>query len=243
MIVVETPTPFILANGIRPGVIGFSVSGRPIEVYTFGQGEKQRMIVAGIHGGYEWNTIALADQLITHIASHPEIIPSDVTLYIIRNLNPDGDARDHGIEGRVNDHGVDLNRNFPENWKKEWNRDGCWDYGPSSGGPAPASEPETRVMMSFLNSHKVKVLISYHSAALGIFPGGDPWDKDSVQFAKALHRVTTYPFPPIDTGCQFSGTLADYAVTLGATAVDMELTDHRNTDFNMNLKVLSVLLR
>jgi predicted deacylase len=242
MIVVESPTPFVLANGMRPGVIGFSVSGRPIEVYTFGQGEKQRMIVAGIHGGYEWNTIALADQLITHIASHPEIIPSDVTLYIIRNLNPDGDARDHGIEGRVNDHGVDLNRNFPENWRKEWNRDGCWDYGPSSGGPAPASEPETRVMVSFLNSHKVEVLISYHSAALGIFPGGDPWDKDSVQFAKTLHKVSTYPFPPIDTGCKFSGALADYAVKLGAAAVDMELTDHRNTDFNMNLKVLNVLL-
>ncbi len=242
LIVVESPTPFLLANGMRPGVIGFSVSGRPIEVYTFGQGEKQRMLVAGIHGGYEWNTIALADQLLTEIAAHPEIIPSDVTLYILRNLNPDGDARDHGIDGRVNDHGVDLNRNFPENWREEWDRDGCWDYGPSSGGPAPASEPETRALITFLATHRVEVLISYHSAALGIFPGGEPWDKDSIALAEELDNVTTYPFPPIETGCNFTGTLADYAVSRGTAAVDMELTNHRDTDFEMNLSVLEVFL-
>ena len=74
LIIVESPTPFILAGGTRPAVIGTSVSGRPIEVFTFGNGEKQRMIVAGIHGGYEWNTIALADELISHIYAHPNLI-------------------------------------------------------------------------------------------------------------------------------------------------------------------------
>jgi hypothetical protein len=29
---------------------------------------------------------------------------------------------------------------------------------------------------------------------------------------------------------------------VGAAAVDMELTDHRNTDFSMNLRALGVLL-
>ena len=242
LIIVESPTPFILAGGTRPAVIGTSVSGRPIEVFTFGNGEKQRMIVAGIHGGYEWNTIALADELISHIYAHPNLIPTDVTLYILRNLNPDGDARDHGIEGRVNDHGVDLNRNFPENWAEVWDRDGCWDYAPTTGGPAPVSEPETRALVSFLTLHKIEVLISYHSAALGIFPGGEPWEKDSVRFAQALDEVTSYPFPPLETGCEYTGTLADYAVSLGAAAVDMELTNHRDADFDMNLDVLDVLL-
>ena len=171
LIVVQTPTPFVLSGGPRPTVIGYSVSGRPIEVYTFGNGERQRMIVAGIHGGYEWNTIALADELIQHIHENPDIIPSDVTLYILRNLNPDGDARDHGIDGRVNDHGVDLNRNFPINWAADWDRDGCWSYGPTTGGTGPGSEQETRVLMAFLQSHRIEVLISYHSAALGVFPG------------------------------------------------------------------------
>jgi hypothetical protein len=242
MIVVQTPTPFVLTGGNRPLVIGFSVSGRPIEVYTFGNGPNRRMIVAGIHGGYEWNTIALADELITHINEHPEVIPNDSTLYILRNLNPDGDARDHGIDGRVNDHGVDLNRNFPTNWAADWDRDGCWNYGPTTGGTSPASEPETRALMTFLQSHRVQVLISYHSAALGIFPGGEPWEQKSIEFAEKLSAVTYYPFPPIDTGCKFTGTLADYAVSLGAVSVDMELATHKYTDFTRNLRALELLL-
>lgn len=246
MIVVQTPTPFIIQNAsfgsARVATVGYSVSGRPIEVYTFGHGEREKMIVAGIHGGYEWNTIALADELIQHIFDNPEIIPSDVTLYILRNMNPDGDARDHGIDGRVNDHGVDLNRNFPANWAKTWDRDGCWSLTPTTGGPSPGSEPETRAVMYFLQSHDVETLISYHSAALGVFPGGVPWEEDSKKFAKALGKATGYPYPPLDTGCVYTGTLADYAVSLDITAVDMELSTHKFTDFEENLKALEVLL-
>jgi predicted deacylase len=246
MIVVQSPTPFVLpvsAQGRASiATIGYSVSGRPIEVYIFGRGEREKMIVAGIHGGYEWNTIALADELIQHIFDNPEIIPGDVTLYILRNLNPDGDARDHGIDGRVNDHGVDLNRNFPANWKKTWDRNGCWDLTETTGGTGPGSEPETRAVMYFLQSHNVETLISYHSAALGVFPGGEPWEADSKKLAKALAKATGYPYPPIDTGCIYTGTLADYAVELGITAVDMELSTHKYTDFEENLKALEVLV-
>jgi predicted deacylase len=242
LIVVQTATPFVLVGGTRPAIIGYSVSGRPIEVYTFGNGKKQRMIVAGIHGGYEWNTIALADELITYIHKNPDIIPNDVTLYILRNLNPDGDARDHGYDGRINDHGVDLNRNFPVNWAAEWDRSGCWDYGPTTGGTGPASEPETRALVGFLQTHKVEAFISYHSAALGVFPGGEPWEKKSIEFAKELANATDYSFPPLDTGCIFTGTLADYAVAQGSVSVDMELSTHTKTDFNRNLKALNVLL-
>jgi Zinc carboxypeptidase len=241
-IVAVTPTPLILPNGPRPIIIGYSVSGRPLDVYKFGQGERQVMVAAGIHGGYEWNTIALADELIIYVNEHPEIIPSDVTLFILRNINPDGDARAHTIDGRVNDHGVDLNRNFPKNWQAEWDRGGCWDYAPTTGGSGPGSEPETRAVMNFLSTHNVKALISYHSAALGIFPGGEPWDENSIGLAKALTKVTYYPYPPIDTGCYYTGTLADYAVSLGAAAVDMELSNHKDSEFKDNLKALKILL-
>jgi predicted deacylase len=242
--VISAPTAFVLpANGQKPGVIGYSVSGRPIEVYVFGQGEKERLIVSGIHGGYEWNTITLADQIITYLTENPGAVPSDMTLYIIRNLNPDGDARDHGIDGRVNDHGVDLNRNFPVNWSSTWDREGCFDQAPTTSGLGPASEPETRVMMNFLSGRRIQAMISYHSAGLGIFPGGEPWEAASVRLAEQLAGVTTYPFPPILTGCVYTGTLADYAVSRGIAAVDMELTNHRHTDFRINLKALQVLFQ
>lgn len=242
--VFQTSTPFLLENGQRPTIIGFSAAGRPIEVYTFGAGEREYLIVAGIHGGYEWNTIALANELITHINEHPEVIPTDATLYIIRNMNPDGEARAHGLDGRVNHNGVDLNRNFPsENWTADWDRDGCWIYRPTTGGLYAGSEPETRTVMSFIKSHKIEALISYHSAALGVFPGGVPWEEPSKQLAKALSKVTRYPYPPVDTGCEYTGTLADWAVENGVgAAVDMELRNHRDIDFDQNLKALKVLL-
>ena len=242
--VFETSTPFVLENGTRPTIIGFSLAGRPIEVYTFGSGEREYLIVAGIHGGYEWNTIALANELITHINEKPEVIPTDATLYIIRNMNPDGEARAHGVDGRVNNNGVDLNRNFPsKNWTAEWDRDGCWIYRPTTGGLYGGSEPETRTVMSFIKSHKIDAMISYHSAALGVFPGGVPWEKPSIELAKALSKATRYLYPPIDTGCEYTGTLADWAVENGVgAAVDMELRNHSDTDFDENLKALKMLL-
>jgi protein MpaA len=242
--VFETSTPFELANGPRPAVIGFSLAGRPIEAYTFGVGEKEYLIVAGIHGGYEWNTVALANELITHINDSPGVIPSDVTLYIIRNMNPDGEARDHGVDGRVNNNGVDLNRNFPsDNWTDDWDRDGCWIYRPTTGGRSGGSEPETRAVTSFIRSREIEAVISYHSAALGVFPGGVPWTEPSKELARALSKATGYPYPPIDTGCEYTGTLADWAVENGVgAAVDMELSNHRDTDFEENLKALKVFL-
>lgn len=242
--VFETSTPFILANGPLPGVIGFSLASRPIEVYTFGSGERQYLIVAGIHGGYERNTVALANELITYINEHPEVIPRDATLYIIRNMNPDGEARDPGFDGRVNNHGVDLNRNFPTtNWVPDWDRDGCWVFRPTTGGAYGGSEPETRSVMGFIASHKIQAMISYHSAALGVFPGGVPWEEESKRLASTLAFVTKYPYPPVDTGCVYTGTLADWAVENGVSAaVDMELTNHKDTDFDKNLKALNVLL-
>ncbi len=237
-----TPTPFYLVNGPQPAIIGFSVEGRPLEVYTFGQGEVEDMIIGGIHGGYEWNTIALADQLITYVNENPDAIPSDVTLYILPDMNPDGDARSHDEWGRVNANGVDLNRNFPIGWAPTWNRSGCYDLTLTTSGRGPGSEPETRLVMNFIASHNIQALIDYHSAALGIFPGGTPWDAASTRLARALASVTTYPFPPVNTGCIYSGTLPDYAVSKGAAAVDMELTNHQDTDFSMNLRALNVLV-
>ena len=242
--VFETSTPFVLTNGPIPGAVGLSVAGRPIELYTFGNGDRQYLIVAGIHGGYERNTVALANELITHINEHPEVIPSDARLYIIRSMNPDGEARDPGFDGRVNNNGVDLNRNFPtENWVPDWDRDGCWIYRPTTGGAYGGSEPETRSVMSFISAHKIAALISYHSAALGVFPGGVPWEEPSKRLASTLAFVTKYPYPPIDTGCVYTGTLADWAVENGVdAAVDMELTNHKDTDFDKNLRALKALL-
>jgi len=240
----STPTPFVFANGPAPIVIGYSVQGRPIDIYTFGQGESLYLIIAGIHGGYESNTVDLANQLIVYITDHPEVIPSGETLYVINDMNPDAVARGRNADARVNANGVDLNRNFPtKNWVPDWDHDNCWNERPTTGGASGGSEPETKTVMNFILTRHIQALISYHSAALGVFPGGNPWQLASKQLAGMLGDVTGYPYPPIDIGCVYTGTLADWAVENGVgAAVDMELSTHQNSDFAKNLKALKVLL-
>jgi murein tripeptide amidase MpaA len=227
---------------IEPIIIGHSVTGKPLEVYQFGNGPIEKMIVAGIHGGYEWNTIALADELIEYLETHPEVIPPDHTLYLLRAFNPDGYDRSRGFGGRANDNNVDLNRNFPSDWQQEWPRAGCWDYIPIEGGSSSASEPETQALMEFIDTHNIQAFISYHSAALGIFPGGQPADPGSISLAETIASVSDYPYPPIDAGCVFTGQLVDWVSDQGIPGVDIELTNHQETDFEINLAILSVFL-
>jgi protein MpaA len=240
----STPTPFVFANGPASIVIGYSVQGRPIDVYTFGQGESRYLIVAGIHGGYEGNTVDLANQLVVYITDNPEVIPSSAMLYIINDMNPDAVARGRNADARVNANGVDLNRNFPtKNWAPDWDHGNCWNERPTTGGTSGGSEPETKTVMNFVLTRHIQAMISYHSAALGVFPGGNPWQPVSEQLANMLSDATGYPYPPIDIGCVYTGTLADWAVENGVgAAVDMELSTHQNSDFAKNLKALKVLL-
>lgn len=236
----ETLTPIPFSEG--PITIGKSVKGLPLEVYRFGTGPTERLIVAGMHGGNEYNTVQLAEQLMAYIRKHPEIIPSDKTLYILHDLNPDGVARGLNYLGRANANGVDLNRNWPANWQKDWPRDGCWTTTYVTGGSGPASEPETKGLMTFIQSHHFDALINYHSAALGIFAGGLPPDDYSIRLAKAIAEVTTYAYPPIDTGCDYTGGFTDWADENNIAALDIELTNHTDTDFDMNLRTLNTFL-
>lgn len=240
----STPTPFVFAGGPGASIVGFSVEAHPIEAYTFGQGETQFLIVAGIHGGYESNTVDLANQLVVYLSKHPEAIPASDTLYVIPDINPDAVARGRNADARVNANGVDLNRNFPsDNWVANWDHTPCWNLRPTTGGTYGGSEPETRVIMSFIASHRIRAMISYHSAALGIFPGGVPWQPASEDLARVLSKQTGYPYPPIDNGCTYTGTLADWAVEHGVgAAVDMELSTHEDAEFVRNLRALKALL-
>ncbi|MBC8335270.1 MAG: hypothetical protein ISR59_00615 [Anaerolineales bacterium] len=246
LIAAVTPTAFeflVDTSKKQAAAIGYSVLGRPLEVFRFGNGPSERLIVAGIHGGNEWNTIALADELIAHLEEHPESVPENVSLYILRSLNPDGEARAHGYEGRANENGVDLNHNWPYHWKAEWDRKGCWKYLPLTAGTHPASEPETIALMNFISLHDFDALISYHSAALGIFAGGLPPFAPSERLAKSLSNISPYTYPPIDTGCDYSGNLADWVSSVkGIPSVDIELLTHEYTDFDVNLRVLKVFL-
>ena len=236
------PSPTALPVLPEPQIIGYSVKNRPLEVYQFGSGSTERLIVAGIHGGYEANTTQLGWALIKHLSSHPELIPGNVTLYILPVLNPDGLVYAEDENGRANANGVDLNRNWDADWQFAWPLDGCWQLSKMSGGNHPGSEPETRALMDFIRTHHLDGILSYHSAALGIFPGGKPSLPAAVDLAERIAKVSPYPYPPIDTGCGYTGQLIDWAAREDIAALDIELSTHETIDWFTNLAILDIFL-
>ncbi|OGO15534.1 MAG: hypothetical protein A2Z14_17700 [Chloroflexi bacterium RBG_16_48_8] len=243
LLITPTPTPAIPLYLYQKNlIIGYSVEGRPLEVFQFGSGPRDLLIVAGIHGGYEWNTIALADELISYLDEHPEMIHPRLSIHILRSLNPDGATLIDSPWGRGNANQVDLNRNWDSSWTSDIPKPNCWDLVPLTAGPQPGSEPETQALMQYILDTNMDALISYHSAGLGIFAGGKPSTQESLSLAEAIASVSNYPYPHIDIGCEYTGTLTDWAADNGVAAIDIELSSHWDTDFEQNLIILQSFL-
>lgn len=229
-------------NGERI-VIGSSVAGRPLEVFRFGFGERKKLILGGIHGGYEWNTIELVQSLMERVLAHPEMIPSEQTLYFLPVLNPDGEARSYWTQGRANDHNADINRNFDANWQSDWYRVGCWNYLPITAGTAPFSEPEAAALRDFELSKQVEALISYHSSGAEIYAGGVSPDPASLDLTLTLEHASGYAYPPHSSTCEETGQMINWASAQGIAAVDVELAFHQSIDYEPNQRILEAFLQ
>jgi len=74
-------------------------------------------------------------------------------------------------------YGVDLNRNYPKGWNSCNGSSGS-QSSQTYRGPKPASEPETRAMMNFIENYRPVFDISYHSySELVIYPYGCKGDR------------------------------------------------------------------
>jgi protein MpaA len=143
-----TPSSPVSYQVRRTVVLGHSLQGRPIRAFEVGDAASPRklLIVGCIHGN-EPAGIAIADAL----ARGP--IPRGADLWIVPDLNPDGVAADT----RQNAHRVDLNRNFPWQWRP-LGLPGTTFY----SGPRPLSEPETRIALRLVLRVRPQVSIWFH---------------------------------------------------------------------------------
>ena len=111
-----------------------------------------------------------ADQKITHWVDSNEI-------WVIPMFNVDGNNKMWNEDSwwRKNTrggYGVDLNRNYPTGWNK-CNGSSGRRTSQTYRGESPASEPETRAMMNFIENTRPVFDISYHSySELVIYPFG-----------------------------------------------------------------------
>ena len=134
-------------------ILGRSALGRPIHLIERGPpGGRTRILVVGCIHGDECAGVAVARWL-ENAKSEP-----DTRLWILENLNPDG----YAARTRQNGRGVDLNRNFPWQWRP-LDQPGGLHY----AGPHPLSEPETRLAASLIRQVRPGITIWFHQP-LGI---------------------------------------------------------------------------
>ncbi len=147
-------------------VIGRSVAGQEVDLYTFGSGEWRVLFIGGIHGDEYGGPVARA--LLEYVEEHPEAVPTGAFIQLVPSANPDGEAA--GVRGNANS--VDLNRNFPsQNWQSDLNA-GDRPAAGLTGGYSPGSEPETQALLSVLDDGW-DVVISLHSSGGLVDPDGE----------------------------------------------------------------------
>ena len=174
-------------------VIGVSVEGRPITVQHRGDPDGIPVLVVGVIHGDENDGLAILDLLRT------AELPAGIDLYLMDAMNPDGLA--HDVRGNAN--GVDLNRNFPHDWTAIASP-GQWEY----SGAGPASEPETKAFVSFVQRLRPRLTIWYHQDAWCIAPSKGP-DRD---LRRRYAEITGLPMESVSGGI-YTGVAATYIRT------------------------------
>lgn len=87
---------------------------------------------------------------------------------------------------RVNQNGVDLNRNYPtQNWELTSKN----EY---YGGPSPASEEETRFIIDLVERYNPKVILTLH-APYKIVNYDGPKNKNNLDIIEKISQIMKYP--------------------------------------------------
>jgi len=170
--------------------------------------------------------------LIQHFQKNPADVLPGIRLIIIPLANPDGILRGAGLEGRLNAHGVDLNRN----WGCEWENTAYLGDIPVDPGPRPFSEPETIALRSYFIQVNPDAAIFYHSALNGIFLGACRGRRPGVDWmGQLLSKSTGYPYEQTFTYYDISGDATNWLAERGVPAAVIELIVKDQPEFRQNL--------
>jgi protein MpaA len=204
---------------LREGVVGRSTEGRAILLRQLGDPAiAARVLVFGcIHGD---ECAGRRIQPLTNGCPDPH-----ANIFVVPNLDPDGLATGTRLNGR----GVDLNRNFPSEWKPIEARGS-----PQYSGPRPLSEPESRLAARLVERLRPEVTIWFHQHR-----GGRPlvraWGQSApagrllAHLARLPFRLIPWPHgtAPNWQNHRFSGTGA-YVVELPPGPLSPDLASRLN---------------
>ncbi|MCR4325232.1 MAG: M14 family metallopeptidase [Patescibacteria group bacterium] len=231
-------------------VIGTSVEGRDIIAYHYGTGDTEVLLVGGIHGGYSWNTALVAREMMDYMEGDPGVIPANVKVTVIPVLNPDGLYKVAGtstaefaaadvassqsvqVSGRFNANNVDLNRNFDCDWQES----GKWRSRTVSGGSEAFSEPESRAIKNYVETHDLAAVVVWYSAAGGVFASNchNGVLPETLVLTNAYAASSGYKAYEDFDFYEITGDMVNWLAKKGVPAISVLLTNHTDTERTKN---------
>ncbi len=236
--------------------IGTSLQGRSITTHQFGTGLTHLIFIGGIHGGYEWNSVLLAYEMIDEIMSGALLVPANLTVHIIPDLNPDGtflvtntsgrftpadvDKTVTVGTGRFNANSVDLNRNFDCKWQEK----STWRGNVVSAGTNAFSEPEAAALQRYITKYAPAGVVFWHSQANAVY--ASECEEGILPATRTL--MTTYgtaaQYKTIDTfdAYPITGDAEGWLASIGIPAITVELSTHESLDWTKNRAGVAAVL-
>ena len=158
--------PKIVRSSTRPWPYDEPPLGGLVEEDMDGDGRILMMRVADPHGPWK----AHPDEPRLLVRREPDDFDGDYY-----RLMPEGQIEDYDgilIKSQKIKEGLDLNRNFPADWRQEHQQPGA--------GPYPTSEPEIRAIVDFIARHNnINGAVSFHTfSGVLLRPFGDRPDSD-----------------------------------------------------------------
>lgn len=146
VLLADVPPPVPATAAAVVVAAGRSVEGRPLRVTRRGAADAPRrvLVVGAVHGDEPGGR-----RIVAALRERPA--PAGTAIYAIADLNPDGARR----RTRTNARGVDLNRNFPGDWRAA-------PRGRYFPGPRPSSEPETTWARRAITAVRPDVTVWFH---------------------------------------------------------------------------------
>ncbi len=238
-------------------IIGASVEGRNIEVYSYGSGKKHLVFMGGIHGGYEWNSVLLAYKFIDYLNTNPGFVPKDIIVHIVPSVNPDGIykvAKKEGrfteadvpkdevllASGRFNANNVDINRNFDCKWQPK----SSWRAKEVSAGAAPFSEPESKAVRSLIQEVDPIAVVFWHSQANAVY--ASQCEKgilpETLTLMNLYAKASGYAAVQSFDAYEVTGAADDWLASIGVPAVTVELKTHETVEWEQNFKAVQAMI-
>ena len=191
---------------VEARIIGRSLKGRAIVAYRVGDPSSpdKAVVMSTLHGDEPHTR-----RILTSLRDGRPV--RGIDLWLIPVVNPDGLAR----HTRKNARGVDLNRNYPYQWR---DLDGNYESGSAAG-----SEPETQALMAFFDEIRPRRVVSFHQPLHGV----DVSTPASRPFAKRLARSLHLPRKRLTCGGICYGTFTQwYIANHPGVAVTVEYAAH-----------------